>query len=106
MADEIKEGSRVWATDQGNSGTVDEIWPGTVEDYSARLHGVKPGEVLQMATVVWDISGCAGEVPLSILVLMVPASFQCLKCFCIFATAQELQAHEEGCKITGLADGA
>lgn len=53
---DIEEGDRVWSIDDGSSGTVDEIF--TPDN---------PKQPDTMATVVWDRTGCCGDVPLNTL---------------------------------------
>lgn len=58
---DIEEGDRVWAIDDGSSGTVDEIYYA-----EPPIRGVAQRPVAT-ATVVWDRTGCCGDVPLNTL---------------------------------------
>lgn len=60
----IKEGSRVWATDDGSTGVVDEIW---YEPPEERGKALKP---TTMANVVWDRTGCVGQIEVDKLSLI------------------------------------
>lgn len=55
----IRERSRVWATDDGSTGVVDEIWTSD-----------NPEQPDTMATVVWDRTGCCGDIPVNKLSLV------------------------------------
>lgn len=49
---DIKEGDSVWAIDDGSSGTVDSVWDNFDDHNLSEM----------WATVVWDRTGCAGDI--------------------------------------------